>query len=213
MSSQLCPRCLARHWEPALIGDGTLRCRACDFYMTEELAAELAKFNGAERELRRHRDAATIATEALVDAHQARELAERRAASWKLVAKRYRAELAASEQRTEAACRMFNTSEERVRERDILLGELARCILEPEGSTAQTLCRAAALAHKASARYAPFPMTRVPADLCTFGGSAQASSSASGFPGRAAPACKERNNMSGNNGMDVRGAIGAEGGT
>lgn len=198
MSSQLCPRCLARRWEPALIGDGTLRCRACDFYLTEELAAELAKFNGAERELRRHRDAATIATEALVDAHQARELAERRAASWKLVAKRYRADAAEWRAAFEAAACMA----------DELRGRLEWT--QADRSLAFERTRLLSVELDAW-RYATG--ARVPADLCDRAGSARVSSSASGFPGRAAPACKERDNMSGNNGMGGPVSTGAEGGT
>ncbi len=205
MSSQLCPRCLARHWEPALIGDGTLRCRACDFYLTEELAAELAKFNGAERELRRHRDAATIATEALVDAHQARELAERRAASWKLVAKRYRGDAADWRAAFEAAAAMHAgaLAAEFVGRVVELSVRCPECNGPTSGTTAPPFC--SWRCKRSGEGWS--------ASLLSPEGSARVSSSASGFPGRAAPACKERDNMSGNNGMGGAVSTGAEGGT
>lgn len=141
-----------------------------DSYMCERCAYA---YEEGRAELDGHRDAANVLTEELQDAHQARELAERRTARWKALAKRYRGDAAdwraafeASEQRTEAACRAFNVSEERVRERDVLLGELVEAVERFDGfdvdmmgskGAAEAAERLSMLARLARERYAPFP--------------------------------------------------------
>lgn len=166
---------------------------------------ELAKrYRADARERRSACELALRLCEALAEERQARELAERRA------------ELEA-QRSTEAARRAFNVSEERVRERDVLLGEFVEAVERFDGfdvdmmgskGAAEAADRLSMLARLARERYAPFPSV-----FCHPARSAQVSSAASGFPGRRAPACKERENMSENNGISVSGAGGAEGGT
>lgn len=173
-----------------------------DSYMCERCAYA---YEEGRAELDAHRDAANVLTEELQDAHQARELAERRTARWKALAKRYRGDAADWRAAFEAAAAMHAGA---------LAAELVGRVVEPSPRCPE--CNGPT----SSAAAPPFCSWRCKrsgegwsANLLSPEGSARVSSSASGFPGRAAPACKERDNMSGNNGMGGTVVRGAEGGT
>jgi hypothetical protein len=171
----------ADYWDSTPAERAFGACRHCgEAYAAHRLSATL-------REDRERAELAELRAEL--------ERAQRRAASWKLVAKHYRRDSAAWEEyfRAERDC----VSEPLRAERDWLRAELM--------SSRQNFdaLRDAFAAH----------MARVPLDLCASEGSAQASSGASSFPGAWAPGMQGEKKMSENQKMQGAVSIGAEGGT
>lgn len=124
-----------------------------------------------------------------------------RAERWKALAKRYRGDAAEWRAAFEAAAAMH-------------AGALTSAFV---GRVVETSPRCPECGGPTSGTTAPpfcsWKCKRAASVFCHHERSAQVSSAASSFPGRAAPACKENGNMSGNNGMGGGVGSGAEGGT